>query len=112
MEEARKTLLVCEITQKTSKDYKKKYCHPNMHPQNYVICSVMGRTRAQMQLLESGDAQEWARLKQDMADRGLHGEFIIKKALGGPGKRKRGETKAQWRNKRESGFPEIARVRI
>ena len=112
-----KTLLVAKIEPKTERSYdfvrEGRAGNPtSIHNKNYVISLSLKRPQAIIDAIERGDADEIQVLRSELYEAGIHGEVIIKKPLGGPGIRRRGETKAQWLAKRKSGMPEIARFEV
>lgn len=114
MVEGYKTLLVKGIAEKQPEVYKKKYCHPHMHPKNYFNRMVLRKNEEFVAKLEAGDEAAMEELKELIAEEGLSGEFIVK-TCGGPGPKRDGESKKQYHERivaEKLGQHEIARVEV
>jgi hypothetical protein len=100
------------VEKKKPNDYEKKYCHVRMHSKNYAIREVFKVENGFYSRLEAHDPKAMEEMEEKLREKGLEGEIILQRALGGLGRKGRWETRGAWLSKRKAGMPEVMRFTL
>lgn len=105
-------LFFVEIQDKTEKDYNKKYCHPAMHPRNYATTTQIWVECGKFDAFSESEREDF--LVAEGRKKGLKGNFVIQRVMGGPGRRWRHLEILHGRGYQRgiNGMPEICRITL
>jgi len=98
-------LQIVQARRKPPENYRRRYCHKDMHEKNYHIVASLRVKRELAVALECGETWAVNEIAKMARDEGIEGVFTVRKNPGGPGRPGRWESSADYCTKKQAHCP-------